>query len=216
MLPANSWGVCLQEQNTAGCRPIPGEDGGRLQKLPREPAKPSLCAVPEADQSAAGPSTQSAGIRQTRGILANRSGLFPACAVSADRVPGLLPATQSVVPVQWRPTRQDGECLPAKTAKPAPHTDAVMLPVVRLLAPLTVSNDGCSSAQRTPTWHLLQADPGYPGTALSSAVGNEIKRITAGVKACRWVLPARIGPATGLHPPGIFKSNENKNTAFCD
>src|SRR5205809_7387394 len=62
--------------------------------------------------------------------------------------------------------------------------------------------------QRSPTGHLLQADPRHPGTGLSSAGASEIKRITAGVKAGPLVLPARIGPATGLHPPDVFKVEE--------
>jgi hypothetical protein len=80
----------------------------------------------------------------------------------------------------------------ADTARAAPS--AVLLLVVRRLAPLSVSDDRRSTAHRTPTWHQLQVDPGYPGTALSSAGGNEIKRITAGVKACRWFsLPGLSG-----------------------
>jgi hypothetical protein len=75
-----------------------------------------------------------------------------------------------------------------------------------------VADDRRLLTQRTPTWHLLQADPSYPGTVLSSAGGHEIKRITLGVKACRWVLPARIRPVTGLHPPGVLNIKRKKNT----
>jgi hypothetical protein len=85
-----------------------------------------------------------------------------------------------------------------------------LLLVKRRLAPLPVSDNRRSVAQWTPTWHLLQVDPGHPGTALSSAGGSEIKRITAGVKARRWVLPARIDPATGLHPSGVFNIEREK------
>ena len=142
--------------------------------------------MPEADPSTPSPSTQRAGVWPSSGILAVRCGLFPSDAVGADRVPGLLSAAQRVVPIRWRPTRQDGERLAAQSAQPAPHPNAVLLTVVCRLAPLPVSDDRRSLAQRTPTWHLLQVDPGHPGTALSSAGGSEIKRITAGVKACRW------------------------------
>jgi len=88
-----------------------------------------------------------------------------------------------------------------------------MLLVVRRLAPLSVSDDRRLSTYRTPPRQLLQADPSYPGTVLSSVGGHEIKRITAGVKACRWVLPARIRPVTGLHPPGVFNIKRKKNNS---
>jgi hypothetical protein len=107
------------------------------------------------------------------------------------------------MPIRQRPSWLDGERPPAKPTPPAPHPNAVLLLVVRRLAPLSVSDDRRSMAHRTPTWHQLQVDPGYPGTALSSAGGNEIKRITAGVKACRW-FSLQDCPVTGLHPPGVF------------
>jgi hypothetical protein len=61
-----------------------------------------------------------------------------------------------------------------------------VLTVVCRFPPLTVSNDGCLLTQGAPPRQLVQTDPRHPGTALSSSAGNEIKRITAGVKACRW------------------------------
>jgi hypothetical protein len=63
-----------------------------------------------------------------------------------------------------------------------------MLLVVRWLASLSVSDDRPLPTQGTPPRQLLQADPSYPGTVLSSLGGHEIKRIMAGVKACHWVL----------------------------
>jgi hypothetical protein len=79
---------------------------------------------------------------------------------------------------------------------------------------LPVADDRRLPTQRTPTWHLLQADPSYPGTVLSSAGGHEIKRITVGVKACRWVLLARIRPVTGLHPPGVLNIKRKRILSF--
>jgi hypothetical protein len=85
--------------------------------------------------------------------------------------------------------------------------------VVCGLASLPVADDRRLSTHWAPTWQLLQADPSYPGTVLSSVGGHEIKRITAGVKACRWVLPARIRPVTGLHPPGVLNIKRKKNNS---
>jgi hypothetical protein len=55
-----------------------------------------------------------------------------------------------------------------------------------LLAAAAVTNDRVLAANRTSAWQLLQTDLNYPGSALSSAHGSAIKRITAGVKARRW------------------------------
>ena len=115
-----------------------------------------------------------------------RHGLFPSGAVGADRVPGLLPTEQSVVTIRRRPTRQDGERLAAQPAQTAPYPNTVLPFVVCRLAPLPVSDDRSPLTQRAPARHLAQIDPRHPGTGLSSGSGNEIKRITAGVKACRW------------------------------
>ena len=46
---------------------------------------------------------------------------------------------------------------------------------------------------------------------LSFASGSAINRITAGVKTCHWISPARITPVTGLHPPGVFIVQEKEN-----
>ncbi len=109
-----------------------------------------------------------------------------------------------------RPTGQDSKCLPTKPASSAAYPHAILLLVVRRLAPLAVADARRLSTDWTPTWQLLQADPSYPGTALSSGGGHEIKRITAGVKACRQVLPAEIRPVTGFHPPGVLNIKRKK------
>ena len=49
-----------------------------------------------------------------------------------------------------------------------------------------MTNDRRMLAHRTPARHLRQGDLGYPGSLLSSVDSNAIKRITAGVRACRW------------------------------
>jgi hypothetical protein len=58
--------------------------------------------------------------------------------------------------------------------------------VVSLLATSSVPHDAVAVAQRTVARQLRQTDADYPGSALSSTTGSAIKRITAGVKACRW------------------------------
>ena len=83
---------------------------------------------------------------------------------------------------------QDSERLATQPAESAPHPHAFMLLVVRWLASLSVSDDRPLPTQGTPPRQLLQANPSYPGTVLSSVAGHEIKRIMAGVKACHWVL----------------------------
>jgi hypothetical protein len=55
-----------------------------------------------------------------------------------------------------------------------------------LLAPASMADDCVLATDGTSAWQLRQADLSYPGSALSSVGGSAIKRITAGVKACRW------------------------------
>ena len=170
--------------------------------------------MPEADQSATSPSPQRGGIRQSCRVFKMRSRLLPSDAVFADRLPSLLPAAQTVVAIRRRPSGQDGERLATVPTQSPPHPDPVLLRVVGLLAPLSVADDRFLSAQRTPTRHLLQADSCYPGTVLSSAPGNAINRITAGVKAGRWLsLPGLVRRA-GLHPPSCLK-NVKRKKEYC-
>ena len=87
--------------------------------------------------------------------------------------------------------------------------------VVSLLAPSPVADDVSRLADRTSARQLRQTDLGYPGSVLSSAHGSAIKRITAGVKACRWS-PAKFDPATGLHPPAQTSVERKKNERILD
>ena len=57
---------------------------------------------------------------------------------------------------------------------------------MRLSASSPVADNRHTLAHRTPARQLRQTDLNYPGSALSSVPDNAIKRITAGVKACRW------------------------------
>ena len=131
------------------------------------------------------PPPQGGRVGQPGGILDVRSGPFPTDPGLADRFPGLLPATEAVVPIRRRPSRQDRECLATLPAPSASHPDPVLPRVVGLLAPLPVADDRFLPAERTPTRQLLQTDYRYPGSTLSSAPANAIKRITTGVRVGR-------------------------------
>jgi hypothetical protein len=73
----------------------------------------------------------------------------------------------------------------AGRASAAPDADDIVDVVMGLLTALTVANDGPLAAERTPPWQQFQRERGHPGSILSSAFASAIKRITAGVKACR-------------------------------
>ena len=74
---------------------IPGEDGGRPQKVVA--AGSDLDPAPQAEQSPLCPSADGRGIRQTGRIYAVRCGLLSGFA-GGDPLAGLLSATQGVVP----------------------------------------------------------------------------------------------------------------------
>jgi hypothetical protein len=92
----------------------------------------------------------------------------------------------AIVTVRRRPHGKNGEGLFARRAPAAAHPDPVVLVVVSLPAASSVPNESVAVAERTMARQLWQTDLDYPGSALSSTTGNAIKRITAGVKACRW------------------------------
>ncbi len=132
-----------------------------------------------------GDSLRKAGIRQTSRIFAVRCGLFPSNAVvGAHLVPGLLPAIDAVVAVRRRPEGRTVN-VPAGSASPATNPDPIALRVVSLLAPLSVAHDGsvARTGQRRGNRHSGIAVT--PASVLCSGSGSAIKRITAGVKACR-------------------------------
>jgi hypothetical protein len=52
-----------------------------------------------------------------------------------------------------------------------------------------------------------------PGSLLSSADGSAIKRITAGVRACRWS-PCQVRSGAGLHPPVQTSVERKKNNGI--
>jgi hypothetical protein len=75
-----------------------------------------------------------------------------------------------------------------------------------------MTDDRVVAANRTPPREEAQRN--YPGSILSFASGSAIKRITAGVRAAAGSLSAKIAPATGPHPPGVFIVERKKKTAF--
>jgi hypothetical protein len=100
---------------------------------------------------------------------------------SGDVLTGLLPAVKSVVAGWRQPIGQDGEGLPARSADSTPYPDGFMLLIVALTQSSPVANNCVTTANGTSPRQEVQRD--HPGSALSSASGSAIKRITAGVKA---------------------------------
>jgi hypothetical protein len=88
-----------------------------------------------------------------------------------------------VVPGRRQLIRQDREGLAARLTKSAPHPQARAPVIVTLTKSPAVADDRIVMANRTAPRQKFQGD--YPGSALSFASGSAIKRITAGVKACR-------------------------------
>jgi hypothetical protein len=63
------------------------------------------------------------------------------------------------------------------------------------------SRSASSTTPRRRTSPRQEVQWDHPGSMLSFVSGSAIKRITAGREGLPLVLPARIAPATGLHPP---------------
>ena len=98
-----------------------------------------------------------------------------------DPLARLLPAVKAVMPGWSQPIGQNRESLPARFTESAPHPDAFVLVIVALASALSMANDRFVAANWTTPRQQVQCD--HPGSALSSASGSAIKRITAGVKA---------------------------------
>jgi hypothetical protein len=115
-----------------------------------------------------------------RRVFAVRCGLFGSI-TGGDVFTGLLPAGKAVVAGWRQPIRQGGEGLSAWSTDSTPHPNAFVLIIVTLTQPPPVADDRVITANRTSPRQEVQRD--HPGSALSSASGSAIKRITAGVKA---------------------------------
>jgi hypothetical protein len=119
-----------------------------------------------------------------------------------DALASLLAAKQAERRRGHKPIGQDRESPPARLTYSAAHPNTFVPVVMSMPEAPSMADDGAVPTDRTLSREKIQGD--YPGSALSFVSGSAIKRITAGVRACRWVLPARTVPATGLHPPGRF------------
>jgi hypothetical protein len=93
----------------------------------------------------------------------------------------LLPTVQGEMCRGRHPIRQNREGLPAGFADSPPYPDTFVLAVMSMAEPLSVADDRVLTAKGTSARQKVQRD--HPGSALSSASGSAIKRITAGVKA---------------------------------
>jgi hypothetical protein len=121
---------------------------------------------------------------------------------------GLLPAVKTVVAGWRQPIGQDGKGLPARLTDSAPHPDTFVPVIVSMAEPSSVANDRVIPAYGTSARQQAQRD--HPGSALSSASGSAIKRITAGVKAAadRRCQSFDLRPAFTL--PAKSASNEKR------
>ena len=113
---------------------------------------------------------------------------------------------------RWRqPIGQNREGLPARFTDSAPHPDGFVLIVVVLTQSPPVADDRVITANRASPREKVQRD--HPESALPSASGSAIKRITAGVRAAA-DRRCQVSIWAGLHPPGKVSLERKKNTAF--
>jgi hypothetical protein len=138
--------------------------------------------APHAEEAAVCPSAHGGWIGQACRIFAVRCRLLGRI-TGGDALARLLSTPQAVVPGRRQPIGQDREGLPAWSTDSAPHPDALALIIVTLTESLSVADDRVLTANGTSPRQEIQWD--HPGSMLSFASGNGIKRITAGVKARR-------------------------------
>jgi hypothetical protein len=125
-----------------------------------------------------------------------------------DALTGLLPAAKAVVTGGRQPIGQGSEGLSTRSTDSTSHPDAFVLVIVALTQSPPVADDRVITANGTSPRQQVQRD--YPGSALSSASGSAIKRITAGVKAAadRRCQVSIWGPAFTLPVKSV--SNEKR------
>jgi hypothetical protein len=130
-----------------------------------------------------------------------------------DALTGLLPATQAEVTRRHQPIGQDREGLAARTADSASHPDPVVAPVVCLLAPPAMADDGRVATQRTPPWEQLQRERRHPGSVLSLASGSCDKENHGWREGLPLTVAAKFRSEDGVHPPGKVSLERKENTA---
>jgi hypothetical protein len=95
----------------------------------------------------------------------------------------LLPAMKAVVAGWRQPIGHSGESLVARSTDPTPHPKAFVPVIVSLTQSPSMADDRLIAANGTSPRQKFQRN--HPGSLLSFTSGSAIKRITAGVKACR-------------------------------
>src|SRR5208337_554257 len=136
---------------------------------------------------AARPAAEGGGIGHPIGVLQRGRRLFPRAVLHKVSSERLTASQQAVVGVGEREQGKQGEGLPATRAKAASDPNPVVMLIVRLLAPATVTDDGIAFANRASPQHDL--------VAVSSPVGFELVR-----RGRKWDKENRS--SWGL-PPGV-------------
>jgi hypothetical protein len=114
-----------------------GQAGERLAKK----GKGRLGAV-----QAARPAAEGGRVGHPIGVLQGGCRLFPGAVLHPVPLQRLSASQQAVVRVRERKQGQEGEGLPATGAAAAPNPNPVVMFIVRLLAPATVTDDGIAFA----------------------------------------------------------------------
>ena len=117
---------------------------------------------------------------------------------------GLLPATQGKRRRRHQPLGQDREGLMARPTDPASHPNALVAVIVGLAEPLPMADDRVVAANRTPPREEVQGDHprDHPRVDVVFRLWQCDKENHGWREGPPLVLPARIAPATGLHPSG--------------
>jgi hypothetical protein len=95
----------------------------------------------------------------------------------------------------------------------ASHPNVFVVFIVGLAGTPSVTDDRVIVANRTSPRQEVQWDS--PRVDVVFRVRQCDKENHGWREGPPLVLPARIAPATGLHPPGVFIVERKKKTAFC-
>src|SRR3954451_52336 len=144
--PASSRTSCLQPEITAKGDKIPGNDGGRLQKMLAW--QTGLAPPNHAEQSPLRPAMQGGGIRQALWISTMRRCLFQRIA-GCDALARLLAAAQGVGRKRHEPIGQDCEGFATRPAQSAPYPERSAVHIVSRPQSSAVSDNRVATTQRT-------------------------------------------------------------------